>query len=44
MSYAYDYLALRASFVYKFTGKDRDAESGLDNLGRATTLPVSDVL
>jgi hypothetical protein len=28
MSYAYDYLALHASSGYKFTGKERDAESG----------------
>jgi len=31
MSYTYDFLDLRASCAYKFTGKERDAESGLDN-------------
>ncbi len=29
----YDYLVQHASLIYKFTGKERDAESGLDNFG-----------
>jgi RHS repeat-associated protein len=33
MSYAYDSLGLRAFCGYKFTGKERDVESGLDNFG-----------
>ncbi len=33
MSYAYDYLALCASRVYKFTCKERDSESSLDYFG-----------
>jgi RHS repeat-associated protein len=29
----YDCAAQYASFAYKFTGKERDTESGLDNFG-----------
>jgi RHS repeat-associated protein len=33
MTYTYDRLVPRATFAYKFTGKERDTESGLDNFG-----------
>jgi RHS repeat-associated protein len=29
----YDYIVQRAPFAHKFTGKERDSESGLDNFG-----------
>jgi RHS repeat-associated protein len=32
-SYSYDCSSLDASSAYKFTGKERDSESGLDNFG-----------